>query len=85
MRFFLDDPEFDAQLQRTASAVNADSADLGEILAVAGRVAPGNFDDWFTQWSELARTTADKARIAGESGQSLTARKAYLRSAEYWR
>lgn len=85
MKFFLDDPEFDAQLQRTASAVNADSADLGETLATARRVAPGDFNDWFTQWSALAEATAFTAQRAARSGQSVTARKAYLRSAEYWR
>jgi hypothetical protein len=38
MKFFLDDPEFDAQLQRTANAVYSGSADLGEMLATAKRV-----------------------------------------------
>ena len=64
MKFFLDDPEFDAQLQRTASAVNADSADLGETLATARRVVPGDFNDWFTQWSALAEATAFAAERA---------------------
>ena len=85
MKFFLDDSEFDAQLQRTASAMNAESADLGEALATAKRVVSGDFNDWFTQWSALAETTALTAEKAARSGQSVTAKKAYLRSTEYWR
>jgi hypothetical protein len=85
MKFFLDDPEFDAQLQRTASAVNSASADLGEILATAGRVAPGDFDDWCTQWSRLAEATEEKARSAARAGHFVTAGKAWLRATEYWR
>jgi hypothetical protein len=73
MKFFLDDSEFDAQLQRTASAVNAESADLGEALATAKRVVSGDFNDWFTQWSALAERTALTAEKAASSGQSVTA------------
>ncbi|MEJ0090570.1 MAG: alpha/beta fold hydrolase [Limisphaerales bacterium] len=85
MKFFLNDPEFDAQLQRTANAVNSGSADLGEVLATASRIAPGNLDDWFVQWSALAKATGEKAAAAAKAGHSVTAGKAYLRATEYWR
>ncbi len=85
MRLFLDDPEFDAQLQRTVAAINASSADIGEVLATASRVVPGNFDDWFTQWSQLAETTGERAALAARTGHSVTAGKGYLRATEYWR
>ncbi len=82
MKLFLDDLEFDAQLQRTAAAVNSSSADLGEILAAASRVAPGDLDDWFVKWSELAETTGKKAGAAAKAGHLVTAGKAYLRATE---
>jgi hypothetical protein len=85
VKFFLEDPEFDAQLQRTATAINAASADLGEALAVAGRAKPGDFEDWYVQWSSLAEATSKKARLAAEAGHAITAGKAYLRATEYWR
>ncbi len=85
MRFFLDDPEFDAQLQRTVAAINASSADIGEALAAASRVVPGDLDDWFTQWSQLAGMTGERAALAARKGCSITARKGYLRATEYWR
>jgi hypothetical protein len=85
MKLFFDDIEFDAQLQRTAAVVNSSSADLGEILATASRIAPGDFDDWFVKWSELAGATGKKAGDAAKAGHPVTAGKAYLRATEYWR
>ena len=85
MKLFLDDPEFDAQLQRTATAVFSGSADLGEMLATASRVAPGDLDDWFAKWSALAEATCVKADAAAKAGHWVTAGKAYLRATEYWR
>ena len=68
MKLFLDDSEFDAQLQRTATAVLSGSADLGEMLATASRVAPGDLDDWFAKWSALAEATCGKADAAAKAG-----------------
>jgi hypothetical protein len=85
MKLFLDDPEFDVQLQRTATAVLSGSADLGEMLATASRVAPGDLDDWFARWSALAEATDGKADAAAKAGHWVTAGKAYLRATEYWR
>jgi hypothetical protein len=85
MKLFLDDTEFDEQLKRTATAVNSGSADLGEMLATASRIAPGDLDDWFAKWSELAESTGKKAEAAAKAGYSVTAGKAWLRATEYWR
>jgi hypothetical protein len=54
VKLFFDDPEFDAALQRTAAAVNATSADLGELLALAAQIRVADYDDWFQKWSGLA-------------------------------
>lgn len=41
------DQDMAAQLERTLIGAYADAADLGEALAVAGRVAAGDYDqDW---------------------------------------
>lgn len=85
MKLFLDDAEFDAQLQRTLSAANAASADIGEALATARSVAPGDPGDWFAKWSALAQATHAKADAAATAGHQVTAGKAYLRATEYWR
>src|SRR5258708_14430944 len=54
MKFYFDDPEFDGQLQRTATAAYSGSADLGEMLVAAAKVKPGDNDSWWTAWSEMA-------------------------------
>jgi len=85
VKLFFDDPEFDAALQRTATAVNAASADLGELLALAAQISVADYDDWFQKWSGLASATAEKGAIFAQRRQQVSARKAYLRATEYWR
>jgi len=85
VKLFFDDPEFDAALQRTAAAVNAASADLGELLALAAQIRVADYDDWFQKWSGLASATAEKGAIFAQRRQQVSARKAYLRATEYWR
>ena len=50
MKLWLEDVEMDAQLKRTANAVCSGSADLGEVIATAARVAPGDYDHWYSEW-----------------------------------
>ncbi|BBY30213.1 alpha/beta hydrolase family protein [Mycolicibacterium sediminis] len=85
MTQLLDDVEMDAQLSRTLIAVAAEAADLGEALATAGRTIPGDYDSWFEEWSATAEVARQLADDALAKGRAVTARKAYLRAAEYWR
>lgn len=85
MKFILEDAEMDAQLQRTAAATYSGSADLGEALAAARRVKPGDAGSWFDEWSALAERTAQSAHVSAHQGDGVTAAKAYLRATEYWR
>ena len=41
-----DDADMAAQLERTLIGAYCGSADLGEALATAGRVAPGDYGQW---------------------------------------
>lgn len=85
MKNLVDDAEMNAQLSRTLIAVAAEAADLGEAMATAERTRAGDYDSWFDEWSataEVARRLADEALA---KGRAVTARKAYLRAAEYWR
>lgn len=85
MKFILEDAEMDAQLQRTAAAAYSGSADLGEALAAARRVKPGDAGSWFEEWSALAQHTVQGAQASARLGHDVTAAKAYLRATEYWR
>jgi hypothetical protein len=85
MKLFFDDAEMDGQLQRTLIAANAGSADLGETLATASRVTPGDYDSWFDEWAVVARRSEARASAALTTGHRVTARQAFLRASEYWR
>jgi dienelactone hydrolase len=85
MKLFFNDPEFDAQLQRTMSHAYGLGADLGECLATAQRIQGTNYDSWYREW--LA--TAERAQQLGEAclarGRRVSACEAFLRAAEYFR
>ena len=53
-----------AQLERTLIGAYADAADLGEALAVAGRVGPGDYGQWQDEWARAAESAAADARAA---------------------
>ena len=62
MKLYFDDADFDGQLQRTALAAYAQSADLGEMLVTAAKVTPGDNDSWFTAWSTCSGGPGSPAR-----------------------
>ena len=85
MPTFIADAAFDQQFSRTLNAATRGCADLGEAIAVAARITPGDFTSWFDEWTaagDHARAEADTARKAGDL---VGARRAYLRAAEYHR
>lgn len=85
VKILLDDAEMDAQLGRTLIAVAAEGCDLGEALATAARTSAGDADGWYAQWSATAQAAHELADQALATGHAVTARKAYMRAAEYWR
>lgn len=85
MKLYFDDADFDGQLQRTAGAAYAQSADLGEMLVAAARVTSGDNDSWFTAWSEIAARAEASARESEAAGHGASAAGAWLRATEYWR
>ena len=80
-----DDADMEAQLQRTLIGAYADAADLGEAMATAGQVAPGDYGQWYEKWARTAGVALAAAEDAAARGHGLLAARGYLRSAEYWR
>jgi pimeloyl-ACP methyl ester carboxylesterase len=80
-----DDADMAAQLERTLIGAYCGSADLGEALATAGRVAPGDYGQWYEEWAHTAEVALGAAEAAAAGGHGLMAARGYLRSAEYWR
>lgn len=85
MKLYFDDSEFDAQLQRTAVKAPYRMSDLGEIIACASRIEPGNYDSWYDEWRSLAQDVAGRAESFAARGHHADACGAYLRACEYHR
>ena len=82
---FIDDNEFNDQFGRTLVAATKGSADLGEALAVAAKIVPGDFASWSTEWTRKADEVLASADHSLSVDDPISARKAYLRASEYYR
>jgi dienelactone hydrolase len=85
MTRFIADEDFDEQFRRTLTAATRDCADLGEALATADRIAPGDFASWAKEWTRSAEQAVADADASLGSGDTVSARRGYLRAAEYYR
>src|ERR1700691_3498974 len=85
MKLYFDDVAFDGQLQRSVGKSDSGMANVGECLAVAEQITPGDRGSWYRAWSGFATRLADQADEAAKAGHPVSARGAYLRAAEYFR
>jgi hypothetical protein len=80
-----DDADMAAQLERTLIGAYSGAADLGEAIATAGRVPPGDYGRWYEEWARTAGVAQAAAEDAAAAGHQAMAARGYLRAAEYWR
>ena len=85
MPTFIADDAFDQQFSRTLNATTRGCADLGEAIAVAARITPGDVTSWSDEWTAAGQRTRAEADAAQEAGDLAGARRAYLRASEYFR
>ena len=85
MKLYFDDAAFDGQLQRSVGKADSGMANVGECLAIAEQITPGDRDSWYRAWSGFATRLVSQADEAAEAGHRVSARGAYLRAAEYFR
>jgi len=85
MKLYFDDVNFDGQLQRSVGKADSGMANVGECLAIAGQITPGDRDSWYRAWSDFATRLVSQADEAAKAGHTVSARGAYLRAAEYFR
>lgn len=85
MKLYFDDDTLDGQLQRSVAKADAGMANVGECLEIASQITPGDRDSWFRAWSTFASGLTTAADTAAAAGERTTARRAYLRAAEYHR
>ena len=84
-RLALKDSLLDFQVLRAAGSAPYGGADIGECIATARRVKPGDLDSWCAEWVAMAETSAALGTQAEASGDGETARLAYLRASTYYR
>jgi pimeloyl-ACP methyl ester carboxylesterase len=82
---FEKDPQFDFELLRTMGQTTYGGAELGECLATARRVVEGDYDSWYREWSATAEWVEAQGEAALAGGHRVSARDAFLRSANYFR
>ncbi len=85
MKLHFDDTAFDGQLQRTAAKASYAACDLGEMFAIVGRITPGDYDSWFTEWAAVGASNRQLADAEAAQGHTESACQAYLRASEYHR
>ena len=85
MKLYFDDASFDGQLQRSVGKADSGMANVGECLAIAGQITPGDRDSWYQAWSGFAARLVSRGDEAVKAGHQVSARGAYLRAAEYFR
>jgi hypothetical protein len=85
MKLYFDDVAFDGQLQRSVGKSDSGMANVGECLAVAEQITPGDRGSWYRAWSGFGTRLAEQADEAAKAGHRVSARGAYLRAAEYFR
>lgn len=72
------DADLAAQLERTLIGAYCGSADLGEAMATAGRVAPGDYGQWYAEWAHTAEIALGAAGAAALQARQPAARKQTL-------
>ena len=81
---FADDAQFWFETQRAFGAAEYGGSLFGEVLAVAARIAPGNYDSWYDAWNEFADRLAKDAADQLSRKHRVSARDSLLRATSYY-
>lgn len=81
---FADDVQFWFETQRAFGAAEYGGSQFGEVLAVASRITPGDYDSWFEEWNAAADRIASEAGDQAERHHRISARDSFLRAAIYY-
>lgn len=75
--------DFEFSLSIALGSAYSGQADVGECLAVAGRIKNGDNDSWVEEWTKAGARVRDTATQAEASGHRESACGAWLRAATY--
>lgn len=76
------DHTFHYELLRTIGTARSKGADIGEVLSVAGKIGPGDFESWYAHFNQLARHIHSNIP---DTRYPVSARNALFRAATYYR
>ena len=76
--------DFEFGLSIALGSTYSDQADVGECLAVAGRIKNGDADSWVREWTAVGGRAREIATQAESAGHRVSARQAWLRAATYF-
>jgi len=82
---FETDESFSFETLRALGYAVYGGADVGEVLVVAERITPGDWESWYREWRALADRVADTADACAAAGHPVSANSAYLRASNYYR
>ncbi|HXZ05080.1 MAG TPA: alpha/beta fold hydrolase, partial [Ktedonobacteraceae bacterium] len=70
---------------RTLGVVETGGAEVNECLQATMRIKDDNEESWVREWASIAENASHEAGKALHSGQTITARRAYMRASNYYR
>ncbi len=76
---------FNFEFLRLISSQNVGAAEIGECIDTIARIGKDDFDSWITEWNRAATRVAGIAQEQLDRGDSVAARSAFLRAANYFR
>ncbi|KTD71466.1 MULTISPECIES: alpha/beta hydrolase family protein [Legionella] len=76
---------FNAQLIRSLGCATYQGAEIGECLAIANQIEPGNKESWYTHWAAFADSNYSMAETYRAQGLHADAKLAFLRASTYYR
>ena len=85
MKVAFSDESFAFEFVRNLGFTYYGGADIGEMMATAGRIQEGDFESWFTEWNKLAQRILSRAEASFAAGHLASAREAFLRASTYFR
>jgi hypothetical protein len=76
---------FTFEFVRGLSAEEAGAAAIGECMETIGRIKNGDFESWIAHWTATADRVSAFAERELTGGDTISARKAFLRASNYYR
>ncbi len=78
------DSTFHYELLRLLGTSRDLGADIAEVLDAAGRIVPGDFQSWCTEFDALGRRARAKAIEEDKRQHAISARNAFFRAADFF-